>query len=1186
MSSNEPYEESAGAGLVRALAAGRATLILGQRHSIGLVDGLKEDIAAIADRPLGDDLIRLLTSARDKSALDGLRRAFDARPVDDELLAVADNPWSFVLTSAIDPQVHQAFQRATSVRQLRVLFAGHAGTLTRSRSGTLTLLRLFGALEEREAAFRPPTSDLELRKRSRLEIALVLNELPLLIGPGGHLVVTGIGSDDWLDVEDLALACTSLPSQSVHWFMAQEHGVSEPRLVELFEDRILIYRRSLAAELEAASTGDAGESLRGAREELLHPASRTLSLRRAQAPAVVNFSPEEWRRLTQVAVVLDDQVAHPPPLAEGEERLAFREFLYRVQHVPDWHGIARGFLFEREVAASLMTHVERETEAIRSVHSSDDSDQGEASRRSSRLPIVIEGAPASGKSRLLHWLAYHLKLRGHVVIYLPPSRGRTLFDQVERVCRILERRTETASILIADDLDPGDYEQLSETLASSGRRSVLVGAINTLRGHASSMLDEETPEGHVARPRYAASYRPVRLESRLSDSEADRFVQFLADRGFPELDLARDVVRQRLFLLLLYRLLPDSRGNIRLSVGQEYERLTTALERQLEAERGDSIPATWQSQLAAIRTQLFPEAVEVEPESTKSPFHHDPGVVSAVQLALFCSQIERPLSLDLLLRTQSAAFLTNYGVFSRAMETTALLQETVLDTEGTVGVEGEHPFVAEVTLGSLVPERSSQLALLSPLLKAVRWDETAFPGENPDQDYVVGVLQAVGPRGAAAERFGAKEALEEVVALLSEVRIAHGARLPSLLLLEANSQRLIAHRGGASFGEAMKRFQDAIDLLADAEQILAVRRPSGSRNSQLQSVLTTRAAVHGYMCGACLDAYRDADDQERTRLRGILRDHLDEVNRATMRARAIGHASYFPLDVSFWAHRDQLEQLPDLNDEERVSLIAKLESVLEVAAEEPIEAGQFDRYQRRVADLAHLQGDIATVEAVAAELRTKGDFSADCILARRKATNPDTRTLRSPQAARAALDDLLAYAPAIYGSEEALALMHHLWLGAHLQGQKIGGEEPVLARCAREDWTTWRRILEGRLAFPANEGNPYLNFCLAWALLSLDEPMKAVQVLRSNVALAIGNRRRVGTLAVITDEAGQPVEYSGTVRRIDGSEAVLYLAQILSEVRAPARVQAELAVAVHVGDEWRFGLGVNYQGLLPVPLSS
>jgi hypothetical protein len=986
-------------------------------------------------------------------------------------------------------------------------------------------------------------------------------------------------------VEDLALSCADLPEGSVHWFTSPEEPVAEDRLRALFGDRLRLYSQPLPTEL--TSTGDEQEALERARKELLHPASRSLTTRRGEGSAVVTFSPEEWRRLAQVAVVLDDEVTQQPPLGEEEERLAFRDFLYRVQRAPDWTGIARGFLFERAAASSLLELVEREVGALRSVHASDRAGQDEVSRRSSRLPIVIEGAPASGKSRLLHWLAYHLKLRGHVVVYVLPSRGRTLFEQVERVCRLLERKTQATCVVIADDLDASDYEHLSEVLASAGRRSVLVGAINSLRGRTRDALGDRTEDRPVPPPTYRASYTPFPLDSRLTDAEADRFLDFLADRGFPEIALARDVVRQRLFLLLLYRLLPDSRGNIHLSVGQEYERLANALDRYLEAQADEGeIGADWKDQLAAVRAELFPEAEEVVQESESSPFRHERGVVNAVQLALFCSQIERPLSLDLLLRTQSVYPLKSYQAFGRAMEETALLQETTLDADGTVGVEAEHPFVAEVTLRSLLPDRAAQLALISPLLKAVRWEETAFPGENPDQDYAVSVLQVVGPRGPFEDRFDTKESLEQLVELLGEVRMAHGARLPQLLLVEANALRLIAKWAESSFEDSMARCREAVDILADAEQILAARRPSGARNAQLQNVLTTRAVVHGFMCGACLREYTHVSQDERSRLREMLKDHLDEVNRATTRARSIGRASYFPLDVSFWAHRDQLERLPDLSDQERVSLLAKLESVLEVAAEEPIETGQFDRYQRRVADLAQLQGDIQTVEAVAAELRAKGDFSADCILARRKAIDPGTRTIRSPKAAQAALHDLLAYTPAIFGSEEALALMHRLWLGVHLSDQVIGGEKPVFARCIRDDWAVWRRILDGRLVFPANEANPYLNFCLAWTLLSLDEPLKAVQVLRSNVALAIGNRRRVGTLAVVTDETGAPIEYSGTVRRLDGQEAVLYVPRLLSEIRAPARVQAELAVSVHVGDEWRFGLGLNYQGLLPVPLPS
>jgi hypothetical protein len=377
-----------------------------------------------------------------------------------------------------------------------------------------------------------------------------------------------------------------------------------------------------------------------------------------------------------------------------------------------------------------------------------------------------------------------------------------------------------------------------------------------------------------------------------------------------------------------------------------------------------------------------------------------------VRLALFCSQIERPLSLDLLLRTQGTTFLSRYQAFSHAIEETALLQESVLDAEGTTGVEAQHPFVAEVALRTLLPDRPTQLRLLTRLIDAVRWEDTALPGENPDQDYLVSVLQAVGPRGASAEKFGSPPSLMQLVELLGEVRLVHGARLPQLLLLEANTLRLLANVETSNFEDSIERCSEAIEILFEAEQLLAARRPSISRSAQLQNALTTRAAVHGFICGACLREYSNADPAQRSRLRGMLREHLDEVNRDTVRARSLGRASYYPLDVSFWAHRDQLERLPDLSDEERVSLLGALESVLEIAAEEPIETGQYDLYQSRVADLAQLQGKIEIVEAIATELRARGDFSADCILARRKAIDPQTRTIRSTTAAEEALNDL------------------------------------------------------------------------------------------------------------------------------------------------------------------------------------
>src|SRR5581483_6169455 len=147
----------------------------------------------------------------------------------------------------------------------------------------LAVHSLFGALEKRETAYAPPTTDVKLRRRARLELPLVLNELPRLVGPGGQLVIVGVGNDDWLDLEAVALSVTDLPEGSVHWFAAPEQPVAEDHLRELFGNRIQFHSRVLAEELAATSSDDDLAALSHAREQILHPASRQITVRRGGA---------------------------------------------------------------------------------------------------------------------------------------------------------------------------------------------------------------------------------------------------------------------------------------------------------------------------------------------------------------------------------------------------------------------------------------------------------------------------------------------------------------------------------------------------------------------------------------------------------------------------------------------------------------------------------------------------------------------------------------------------------------------------------------------------------------------------------------------------------------------------------------------------------------------------------------
>ena len=107
--------------------------------------------------------------------------------------------------------------------------------------------------------------------------------------------------------------------------------------------------------------------------------------------------------------------------------------------------------------------------------------------------------------------------------------------------------------------------------------------------------------------------------------------------------------------------------------------------------------------------------------------------------------------------------------------------------------------------------------------------------------------------------------------------------------------------------------------------------------------------------------------------RAALRDRilagLEEVERLAAKSRALGTSSFYPLDVTFWAYRDTLEQLPDVTDEERIRFLERMEEVLDLADEEPIEANQMDRYRRRAVNLAQLEGNFPLSQQMADAMR-------------------------------------------------------------------------------------------------------------------------------------------------------------------------------------------------------------------------
>lgn len=479
---------------------------------------------------------------------------------------------------------------------------------------------------------------------------------------------------------------------------------------------------------------------------------------------------------------------------------------------------------------------------------------------------------------------------------------------------------------------------------------------------------------------------------------------------------------------------------------------------------------------------------------------------------------------------------------------------------------------------------AEQLKLMRLLIDAVRWSSLNFPGDDADQDFCTELLQVVGPRGEFDEFYSSPDSLTEIADLLRHVREDFQVLLPKLLHLEAQALRLLADRG-ADYTTSLDKLALAVEVLGQAETLLAERRPTETRNAELVNVLTTRAAVHGFIVGSHLTRLRQLTAEgslqgEEARLKAEIETELEQVKQLVSRSRAVGRASFYPLDVSFWSHRDVLEQMPGLPESERARLLSQLASVLETAIEEPLESSQVSKYRNRRIQLAELEKQFDVSVEIAEAMRGRGDYTGWCQIIRTRTYAPTTRKARSPESGAAGLDQLLSLDDRVWRSRDAMALAHHLWMEAHLPQGQVGGADPVMAKCSRGDWSLWRRILRARRNFAEDEDNAFVVFCLAWALFQLGEPKEALDQFAALEANTTGNRRRIGSLAVLTDESGTPRQYRVIARRRQANLWICYSPQLLTEIRVPLSALGS-EIDLQIGSEISIMVGLNYRGLLP-----
>jgi hypothetical protein len=1146
------------ASLKAAVGRGEALLLLGQDYSPEVVDQVLVDAKELfGGGKAWTSLPEIYTSiGSDENTRGAVATLFENQQPPLALLELASMPWMAVVTSAVDPLISRALLSVGSQRRIVELGPTQLSSVSASRGRhMLYLIRAFGVSEMAGGSSSIPTSTPALAEARLIRLPTVIAAIPRLVGLHGYVALEGISQRDWLDEQGLTALCvtlSSLPPGRVFWFgPASDQVRASLRGTARFEERSLQSRLHEWEKDESTRN-----SLRQSRELVFGIGERVVTLEQNGRATQIRLTAPEWRSISRIGSLLEDSTVLELQAQERALKTDLVAYLRRSRAgVPDWSGPARGLIFERAQVRNLIEAVrafigERKASIL---------DQGEESRGARRVPYLLSGPPASGKTMGLLQAAWTLRARCRLcAIWLLPGVSGLDTIAIEHVCRLLESKGARWIVLFLDAAEPEEYFRLKRRLEADGRKVLVVGAESHLHGPR-----DDEPLGE---------FRRFSIAQLMSPQEMTDLGSYLARH---EIQLPPSAVGSPDFLRSLSAAVPEAQLGALPSLVDEYEQV-------LESGRASDKQgaATFEPVKGSLTDQLrrlFPDLIMKDDESdgAMSRFSSDPLLKDLLNIILFCAQLDRPVSVDLVLKVLGAETIGKYPTFAQIFARTALVQEVELDQDGALALTTSHQLHALWLLRVLFPDRSLQLDILRRIAMSIDWDPDAYPGDSPHQDFVLDLFRTTGPRGQYKDLYASRQSLGRLRQLIGDVRERLGIEQPKLLTLEAIILGdLVAVRESTETPEsALERCRLALALLRRAEDLIRRRRPSDARNFELQRALTLASDIRGSLINTLLRAKGlTAAAQE-------VYSELARIEEDAIRAQSYS-PSFHALDIVCWSHKDAFDLLPQsVEPKIRAHLLETIESILEVALEEGIDRAQQPRYRLRQQELQSRLGNWQLSEELASKLRDQGDFTGELSLSRDRLRQAERNGADVSAAGLRELLRLCAFRPHIFRQDHAVRFLHTLWSRAFVKG-RLGEGAAKLVRASPQEWRMLEEITRVRLQFTLDSDLPYALFFLGWALYQLQEVREARGVLSHLERQSFGNPRRVGELAYLTDSEGRRRVFRGKVVHSRTGQVRLSIAELDGEVM-DLRPEVEMRIApagLVLGEFVEVSIALNYRG--------
>lgn len=833
-----------------------AVLFLGQEY-LALESGSDDFLAELA-RKFGTVSDRNVTSygqilgakAFDspqgiESSLTWMEQRGDRLSTPEWLDIVASFPWSTLYSSAIDSMWPKTFR--VNWREMQHIYEEKFKPLNPRNRLKLHCTYLFGCVNRRHETERPPLSRRELSKRKQVAVALA-RRLPEIITPFGILVIEGYrGEGDWFPLEDLLSILDGLGERQTHLFSVDEQLANNSDVVDLVEaKKLVLHKESLAERL---LTGKNEGKLKLGEPPEQRPESRRIRI----ADRILDVPQDIWNEVSTFATILDDSTTSTASLLSNRENKydEFRSFLSETSTNAVWSGYDRGFAFKRDFEGALATKVD---EKLRG-------------RDPQLKPVVVHGQTGTGKTIALQSLAYRVRREGkHPVLFIGRRSQKPNNARIDDFCEWVEREGAAPTLIVWDGmLEIEQYYQSLQYLASKGRRAVLVGSFYR------SDIDGSKKVDLVSAP------------AELAEKETDSFRSYLNEIDPNIVSTYKDQISKRdaIFLVALYRLLPDTRGELGRGVDTEVGKTEEELHRLVHT---STVEARFTTALGAalLKASLIDPQHSFVTELREVAGEQLTDVQALIGLVMVPGRFGLFVPIELLLRAVGRRDIVKFAELLKKFDVFRWSD----DPSGNISIGPRNSLEAQLLVKARLGDAASEVAYGRQLLLAVKDSEGR---DNPEIQFAVDLIRSMGPNGQDSDYFESQ--FVSISNTLKELREDFSVQNPRLMLQEASLMREAVKRSSMA-GEPLV---DTDELLDRAEQVLrdalqqlvhewGVRQTRSKILVELASLLGTRV----------LHMLRKSEP-----VREILQVYND-AKKTLLEARAADPDNYYQIDVWAW----------------------------------------------------------------------------------------------------------------------------------------------------------------------------------------------------------------------------------------------------------------------------------------------